>query len=213
MRTKKALKQLSKAEALITAVGRRYTATNSHFQELLDSASATIGQAKSVLGNRSASSDRTSAQPTKKRTQSQASEPLANPKFTGNKTDFVRAVVEAHGPSGATPTEIGEALTARRINRSKNLIYNALSALVNQKKLNKNGNRYVSASINSNVKSAEPKKRISPEGLKRIREANQRRWAEKRAAQGAQATNRRQTASAGTKKVTGAKAAAATAHR
>jgi hypothetical protein len=184
MRAKKALKQLSKAEALISTVANRYTPSDPQLQELLGSASATLGQAKSVLDNRSGKSGRSSTQATKKRSQAQGP---ATPEFTGNKTDFVRAVVEARGPSGAMPRDIDEAFTTRRIDRSKNLIYNSLSALVKQKKLKKKGDRYLSASIDSNVKSVLPKKRISPEGLKRIIEANKRRWAEKKAAQDGQA--------------------------
>jgi hypothetical protein len=121
-------------------------------------------------------------QVTEKRSQLKESETAETPEFTGNKTEFVRAVVEARGPSGTTASEIGEAFTTRRIDRSRNLIYNALSALVKQKTLKKQGNRYFSASRDSNAKSASPKKRISPEGLKRIIEANKRRWAQKKAA-------------------------------
>ena len=182
MRTKKALKQLSKTEALIRAVADRYTPRNPHLQELLDSASATIGQAKGVLDSRSGQSPRTSAQATNKQNHPKGSETAATPELTGNKTDFVLAVVEAHGLSGATAREIDEAFTIRRIDRSKNLIYNALNALVKQKKLKKQGDRYFSASLDSNGKSAPPKKRISPEGLKRIIEANKRRWAQKKTA-------------------------------
>jgi hypothetical protein len=183
MRAKKALKQLSKAEALISTVANRYTPSDPQLQELLGSASATLGRAKSVLDNRPGQSGRTSTQATKKRSPPQGPETPATPEFTGNKIDFVRAVVEARGPSGAMPRDIDEAFTTRRIDRSKNLIYNSLSALVKQKKLKKKGDRYLSASIDSNVKSVLPKKRISPEGLKRIIEANKRRWAGKKAAQ------------------------------
>ncbi len=182
MRTKKALKRLSKAEALIRAVADRYTPREPHLQELLGSASATIGQAKGVLDSRTGQSPRTSAQATEKRSQPKESETAATPEFTGNKTDFVRAVVEARGRSGITTREIDEAFTIRRIERSRNLIYNALSALVKQKELKKQRDRYFSAPRNSNAKSASPKKRISPEGLKRIIEANKRRWAQKKAA-------------------------------
>ena len=188
MRAKKALKQLSKAEALISTVVNRYTPSSPHLQELLDSASVIIGQAKSVLDKRSALSAQTSAQVSKKPSQPQGSKTAVPPKFAGNKSAFVRAVVEARGPSGATPRDIDQAFTVRRIARSKNLIYNALNDLVKQKKLKKNGDRYFAASIDSNLKSVLPKKRISPEGLKRIIAANKRRWAQKKAAQDAQAT-------------------------
>ena len=183
MRAKKALKQLSKAEALISTVVKRYKSSDPHFEGLLNSAGATVGQAKRVLDSRSEQSSRASAQTATKRSKPQEPETAATPEFTGNKTDFVRAVVEAHGSSGAAPREIDEAFTTRAIGRSRNLIYSALGALVKQKKLKKKGDRYFSASIESNAKSVPPKKRISPEGLKRIIEANKRRWAKKRAAQ------------------------------
>jgi hypothetical protein len=187
MRAKKALKQLSKAEALISTVADRYTPGDPQLQELLVSVSATIGQAKSVLDNRSGQSGRTSTQGTKKGSQPQGAETPPAPEFTGNKTDFVRAVVEARGSSGAMPREIDEAFTIHRIDKSKNLIYSSLSALVKQKKLQKKGDRYFSASRHSNVKSVPPKKRISPAGLKKIIEANKRRWAATKAAQDGQA--------------------------
>jgi hypothetical protein len=197
MRAKKALKQLSKAAALISTVANRYTPREPHLQELLDSASAVIGQAKSVLDSRSGESPRTSTKATNKRSLPQGSETAAAPEFTGNKTDFVRAVVEAGGPSGVTPRDIDEAFATRKIDRSKNLIYNALSALVKQKKLKKKGDRYLSASIDSNVKSVLPKKRISAEGLKRIIEANKKRWAGKKAAQDTQVAARPKKSSVG----------------
>jgi hypothetical protein len=94
--------------------------------------------------------------------------------------------------------EINEAFRARQIDRSRNLVYTALGALVKQKKLTKKGDRYFSASMDSTVKSGPTKKRISPQGLKRISEASKQRWAEKKAAENAQPTSGRQRS--GTKK-------------
>ena len=103
--------------------------------------------------------------------------------FSGSKTDFVAAIVKERGASGATPKEVGDVFSARGIARSRNLIYNALSALVKQRKLAKRDGRYFSLSSDSRVKLAAPKKRqLSAEGLKRIREANKKRWAKERAA-------------------------------
>lgn len=62
--------------------------------------------------------------------------------FTGNKTAFIAAVLASRGASGATPKEVGEVFTARKISRSDNLIYNTLSALVKQKKLERKDGRY-----------------------------------------------------------------------
>lgn len=203
MRAKKALKQLRKAEALINAVANRYTPSDPHLQELLDSTSVTIGQAKNVLDNRSAQSPPTPTQAMKKRSQPQGSETTVTPEFGGNKTDFVRSVVEAQGPSGATPRDIDQAFTTRRIDRSRNLIYNALSALVKQKKLKKKGDRYFLGSTGSNVKPVLPKKRISAEGLKRIIEANKRRWAGTKSAQDRHAATRPRKSGAGKKSAVG----------
>src|SRR5205814_9103147 len=105
------------------------------------------------------------------------------PVFTGSKRDFVAAIVKARGISGATPKEVSDIFSARGIARSKNLIYNALSFLVKQRKLEKKDGRYFSVSADSREKHVAPRKwKISAEGLKRIREANKKRWAREKAA-------------------------------
>jgi hypothetical protein len=105
------------------------------------------------------------------------------PVFSGSKTDFVAAIVKARGISGATPKEVSDIFSARGIARSKNLIYNALSLLVQQRKLEKKDGRYFSVSADSREKPVAPRKwKISAEGLKRIREANKKRWAREKAA-------------------------------
>ena len=178
MRVKKAFRQLSKAEALISAVADRYTPSDDHFRELLDSAKTSIGQARKALNGRSHQMPPTSEQAKKKENQAGAI-----PEFNGNKTDFVRAVVEARGSSGATPTDINEAFAIRGISKSNNLVYNSLSALTKKGKLKKQGQRYFLVSSGSNPMSVPAKKRISPEGLKRIIQANKRRWAKHKAVQ------------------------------
>ena len=105
------------------------------------------------------------------------------PSFSGSKTDFVATIVKARGISGATPKEVSEVFSARRIPRRKNLIYNALSLLMRQRKLEKKDGRYFSVSADSREKPVAPRKwKISAEGLKRIKEANKRRWAREKAA-------------------------------
>jgi hypothetical protein len=64
------------------------------------------------------------------------------PEFTGNKTEFVRAVVQSCGSAGAAPKDIDQVFVQRRIEKSKNAIYNALDALVRQKKLKKEEGHY-----------------------------------------------------------------------
>ena len=113
MRAKKAFRQLSKAEALITAVADRYTANGAHFRELLDSANASLVRARSTLNSRSDEMPPASEQTNKKGNQAQMI-----PEFNGNKTDFVRAVVEARGSSGATPRDINEAFAIRALVRA-----------------------------------------------------------------------------------------------
>ncbi len=64
------------------------------------------------------------------------------PEFTGNKTEFVRAVVQSCGSAGAAPKDIDQVFLHRRIEKSKNAIYNALDSLVRQKKLKKEDGHY-----------------------------------------------------------------------
>ena len=118
----------------------------------------------------------------------QASRTETAPVFSGSKTDLVAAIVKARGISGATPKEVSDVFSARRIARSKNLIYNALSALLKQKKLEKKDGRYFFVSSHSREKHVAPRKwTISAAGLKRIREANKKRWAKEKAARNARA--------------------------
>jgi hypothetical protein len=64
------------------------------------------------------------------------------PEFTGNKTEFVRAVVQSLGSVGAAPKDIDQVFAERGIEKSKNAIYNALVSLVGQKKLKKKDGHY-----------------------------------------------------------------------
>jgi hypothetical protein len=64
------------------------------------------------------------------------------PEFTGNKTEFVRAIIRSRGSAGAAPKDIDQVFMERGIERSKNVIYNALHSLVRQKKLKKKDGNY-----------------------------------------------------------------------
>ena len=64
------------------------------------------------------------------------------PEFAGNKTEFVRALVQSRGSAGAAPKDIEQVFAERRIEKSKNAIYNALASLVMQKKLKKKDGQY-----------------------------------------------------------------------
>ena len=81
--------------------------------------------------------------------------------------------------------------SARKIKRGKNLIYNTLSYLVAQKKLQRRDGRYYAAvtTLAAQSQSAAPptKRRLSPAGLKRIREGVKKHWAARRAAEKAAA--------------------------
>jgi hypothetical protein len=110
---------------------------------------------------------------------------LADIKVTGNKTTLVADVVMAHGKLGASPKDVDQFFSARKIKRSKNLIYNTLSYLVSRKKLQRRDGRYfgvVGAAIAEKPVATPTKRRLSAAGLKRIREAVKKRWAAKRAA-------------------------------
>jgi hypothetical protein len=121
--------------------------------------------------------------------------PSTEPAFVGNKTEFITGILKARGASGATPKEIDTIFSAQAIARSKNLIYNALSFLLKRKKLTKRGGRYFLLSDAGAVQSATPqKRRISAAGLKRISDANKKRWAAVRAAKGRKKPARSKTA-------------------
>ena len=64
------------------------------------------------------------------------------PEFTGNKTQFVQAIVRSSGSAGIAPKDIDQMFVKRRIEKSKNAIYNALDSLVRQKKVRKDEGRY-----------------------------------------------------------------------
>jgi hypothetical protein len=64
------------------------------------------------------------------------------PEFAGNKTEFVRAVVQFRGAAGAKPKDIDQVFAQRHIEKSKNAIYNALDSLVRQNKLKKKDGQY-----------------------------------------------------------------------
>ena len=105
--------------------------------------------------------------------------------FTGNKTAFVVAIVNAHHPAGVTPKEIREVFTSRKIPQSENLIYTTLSALVKEKKLRRRDGRYygVASAPTPKAASAAPAKRkMSPAAIKRLREGVKKYWAAKKAA-------------------------------
>jgi hypothetical protein len=96
-----------------------------------------------------------------------------------NKTAMVAEIVKSYGDAGATAKDVDTALTSRSIVRSKNMVYTALSYLLARKKLRRRDGRYYPIE----AKAGKPTKhRISPEGLQRIKDATQKRWAVKRAA-------------------------------
>ena len=121
--------------------------------------------------------------------------------FTGNKTAMVAEIVKSYGKAGANPKDVDAYFTAKNISRSKNLIYNTLSYLVSHGKLERREGKYfalsgaapqaarktgVPATKKTVTKTAAApatttKRRLSPEGLKRIKEALKKRWAAKRA--------------------------------
>jgi hypothetical protein len=110
---------------------------------------------------------------------------LTGVKFAGNKAAFVVAIVKAHGAAGAAPKEIREVFAMRKIPLSENLIYTTLSALAKEKKLQRRDGRYYgggSVAVPKSGNALPVKRKISPAGIKRIIEANKKRWAAKKAA-------------------------------
>jgi hypothetical protein len=118
--------------------------------------------------------------------------------FNGSRSDFVAAAIKSRGSSGITPQEISAAFGARKIAISKNLVYNVLSLMYKQKRVRKSAGRYYHippkggttvatpaavAPAPATPRAAETKKRrISPEGMRRIIAATKKRWALQRAA-------------------------------
>ena len=112
--------------------------------------------------------------------------------FKGNKTSMVADIVKSYGSTGASPKDVDAFFTAKKIARSKNLVYNTLSYLVAHKKLVRRDGKYFAAGIGpaaTKKKTAAPaaatptKRKLSPEGLQRIKDALKKRWADKRAAE------------------------------
>jgi F0F1-type ATP synthase delta subunit len=112
--------------------------------------------------------------------------PAAEVTPTTNKTALVASIVKSYGSTGASPKDVDSYFTAHSIERSKNLVYNTLSYLVAQKKLQRrNGVYFAIDSVPAKGKKVAAVKKtrtLSPEGLKRIKDALKKRWAAKRAA-------------------------------
>jgi hypothetical protein len=72
--------------------------------------------------------------------------PQVEGKFTGNKRAVVMEIVKAAGSQGSTPKEIDKVFSQRGIARSRNLIYNTLSLMVQQGKLKRADGRYIASS-------------------------------------------------------------------
>jgi hypothetical protein len=118
--------------------------------------------------------------------------------FTGNKRDFVTAIVKSRGSAGIAPKEIERIFSDRKIEKGRNLIYNALSLLVKQGLMTRDNGRY---SITRDKQSAVRRTRgaanreeapaestasrkvgMTPEGRQKLAEAMKKRWAAKRTA-------------------------------
>jgi hypothetical protein len=100
--------------------------------------------------------------------------------------------VKSFGSKGATPKDVDAFFAEKNIKRSKNLVYNTLSYLVTRKSLVRRDGKYflpgtTPAPAKKTAAPVKTKRKLSPEGLKRIREALKKRWADKRAADAAAA--------------------------
>jgi hypothetical protein len=114
--------------------------------------------------------------------------------YSGNKTALVADIVKSFGSKGATPKDVDAFFAEKNIKRSKNLVYNTLSYLVTRKSLVRRDGKYflpgttpAAAKKTAAAAPVKTKRKLSPEGLKRIKEALKKRWADKRAADAAAA--------------------------
>jgi hypothetical protein len=137
------------------------------------------------------------------------------PPFTGNKSAFVAAIVQAHGSSGVTAKGVKDIFAERKVKASQNLVYNALTGLVKQKKIERRDGQYFSRVKAAGKPAATKKKRqISAASRERMAEASRNRWAKERAAQAKQTkttAKKPKSASKATGKKAIAKKTAATA--
>ena len=112
---------------------------------------------KSAAKKKSASAKKTTPTAAPKRVAVAASNDSAKTPFVGNKTALVADIVKSHGSGGASPKDVDAVFTARKIQRSKNLIYNTLSYLVAEKRLERKDGKYyavAAAPLPTTVKTA-----------------------------------------------------------
>ena len=65
-----------------------------------------------------------------------------SPKFAGNKTAFVLEIVKLSGNRGAVAKEVRQEFLTQKIPHGHNTVYDALSYLLGQKKLERKEGRY-----------------------------------------------------------------------
>jgi hypothetical protein len=100
--------------------------------------------------------------------------PASNPAtFAGNRTELIRELVHAAGAKGVTPKEIDQELSARKIDKGRNLIYNVLSGLVNAGTVSRKDGRYALRASASEV-TARPQHEPTAGNRKRGRPAKQK---------------------------------------
>jgi hypothetical protein len=114
--------------------------------------------------------------------------PTSIPPFAGNRSAFVAAIVQAHGSSGVTAKDVKDIFAESKVKASQNLVYNALTGLVKQKKIDRRDGRYFSRVKASGGKTAATKKKrhVSAASREKMAEASRNRWAKKRAAESKQ---------------------------
>jgi hypothetical protein len=101
------------------------------------------GVAKRVKGNPALDTEEaTGAKEDSRQGQSRGANAHERLEFTGNKTEFARAIVQSRGSAGAAAKDVDQVFVERGIEKSKNAIYNALDSLVRQKKLKKKDGQY-----------------------------------------------------------------------
>ena len=142
---------LSKAFAQLTKRKREIEEHLGRFDDLrkeLETIDAQIESLKSTVTLFGIADQSTSHPLTREVTNAEMETPGDSPaggerlEFTGNKRDFITAIVKSRGAAGIAPKEIEKIFSDRKIEKSRNLIYNALSMLVKQRVVSRDNGRY-----------------------------------------------------------------------
>ena len=142
----KAYQQLSERRRAIEAELGRFDRLNKE----LETIDLQIASLKATLGVFEGSPQPVSSDTPEEPSGTQEPQPETPPKaaeteFTGNKRALVASIVESRGLAGVTPKEIEEVFAKRKIEKGRNLIYNALSLSVKDGRMRRQDGKYFPA--------------------------------------------------------------------